>query len=591
MKLWIAILALALLLTGCTAQDPTVSTTPTITTPTTQPTIPTTLPEPVPDVLSQWYVELDREYNVMAPMGEDLLLFGEGVLTRICPDDGSVIATAIISVPLPGSGMLQALADSVAYYDAADNSLVTLDASLQEISRTTLTEAPTGDPYLAPDGKTVYYCTSSGIRIWDNETGISRNLKVQEGDWQGITGALQDGAWLRCHLKNEDGTLRTLLISTENGETVAEGDILNCLAVSNDFYCCLTDSEWIFGYPEQRPQNLLVDNAIAFPQLLAAVTATAGENGLQLDYYDLTTGLRTASEYIPEAAEASCMTNFQDNLIFLSGDRLYTWCYSISPELNPIEDETVYTANRYTYDDPDTEGLASCQSRAEELEQLYGIDILLWQDVTAVMPEGYTFGIEYRTHIYEQGLDTLESTLAQFPEGFLKNVARWTQDGTLHIVLAADVTAPDNTCPAVSGTQYLLGTNAYIALELGEDLQQSFYHTLAHVIDTCVLNYSNKYDQWNKLNPSKFSYDTSYDQPDHSGSKYLEGSSRYFISAFSMSYPVEDRATILEYAMMPDNEACFESKYMQAKLKRICSALKDALDLKDDSYLWAQYLD
>lgn len=592
MKRWIGLLILALLLTGCDRQDPPPSTTPTMapTQPQTQPTTESNATEPpLPDVLSQWYVTLDQEYTAVAPMGEDLVLFGNNIVTRI-DGNGTVLASLEATLPLPHSGMIRLLEDGIVYYHAAANAVVALDSDLKETGRTRLTEPVSGDPYFSQDGNCLYYCTSAGIRIWDSKTGISRNLKVHEGNWLGFTGSLRDGLWLRCDLQSDDGTVRTLLISAENGESVYEGEILNHLLGSGDFYCCLTDSEWIFGQPEQRPQLLMVDGAIPLPQLQTAITVTATETGVVLDYYDLTTGLRTASEHFQDVSGITGMTVHQGNLIFLDGCRLYTWDFSVSPELNPVEDDTVYTALRYTLESPDLEGLAACQTRAEALEQLYGIDILLWQDVPTAAPEGYTFGIEHRTHIYDQALSTLEAALAKFPEGFLRKAASWTDDGKLHIVLAKTVTTPENVCHSVCGTQYLLGTNAYIALEMGSDLERSFYHTLAHVIDTYVLSNSAKFYEWDKLNPSGFSYDKDYTSWQDRTSKYLEGSTRYFVNSFAMSFPVEDRATLLEYAMTAGNESVFDSKYMQAKLKRIHQGLKDAFDLDGSDYPWQQYL-
>lgn len=581
MRRWIALLILALLLTGCASQDPHASTT--INTTPTQPTI-----ESVPEqeVHSIWYEELDQAYTAIVPMGNAFLLFGEGSLTRSDRAD----LTLVGNIPAPNSGLLQIVQNSIVYYDVEDHAIVTLDDMLTEQSRIQLNEAINGLPYLASDGKTLYYCTNSGIRIWDTDTDISRNLKIHEGNWLGITGVLFDGRCLRCQLQQPDGTIRTLLISIENGETVAEGDQLAYLITGGDYYCCPTDSEWIFGIPEQRPNNLLVKNAVALPQIGSALTMTATENGLTLDLYDLATGLHTASECIPQIVGITCITPHEGKLIFLSGNRLYTWDYTASAKLHPVEDSKIYIAPRYTVDDPDLDGLAACQTRAEELEQLYGIDILLWQDITAVAPEGYQFTIEHRTQIYQQALDTLEAALGKFPVDFMSKVAGWTDDDTLHIVLAKNISAPENVCNIVDGTQYLLGKNTYIVLELEGDLERSFYHALAHVVDAFVLTNSAKFYEWHNVNPSGFSYDNNYTLHIGRESKYLEGSNRYFVNSFAMSYPVEDRATLLEYAMLAGNEAIFESKHMQAKLKRINQGLRDAFSLTAESYPWEQYL-
>ena len=59
-----------------------------------------------------------------------------------------------------------------------------------------------------------------------------------------------------------------------------------------------------------------------------------------------------------------------------------------------------------------------------------------------------------------------------------------------------------------------------------------------------------------------------------------------------MSYPKEDQARILEYAMLPNQAALFQEPILQQKLAAMCHALRDAYDLKntDVTLPWEQYL-
>ena len=61
---------------------------------------------------------------------------------------------------------------------------------------------------------------------------------------------------------------------------------------------------------------------------------------------------------------------------------------------------------------------------------------------------------------------------------------------------------------------------------------------------------------------------------------------------YSMSFPGEDRARVMEYAMMSGNDAFFESDTMQAKLQMICKGIRAAFGLKKytEPLLWEQYL-
>ena len=61
---------------------------------------------------------------------------------------------------------------------------------------------------------------------------------------------------------------------------------------------------------------------------------------------------------------------------------------------------------------------------------------------------------------------------------------------------------------------------------------------------------------------------------------------------YSMSFPKEDRARIMEFAMTEGNAACFQSKTMQAKLKLLCQGIREAFGLRKspETFLWEQYL-
>ncbi len=580
MKRWMGILALVLLLSGCATPSPAPTETTTTPPTTAAPTKPTA---PAPE-MSLWYQHLDRAYQRVIPMGDDLFLVGDGILSRYT--SGGVTATAAIPELDPAGGSLRIAEDRVVYFDPAGSTLVTLCRELKETGREVLQETVTGDPWISADGKYLYYCTPAGIRIFEAETGISRSLKVHQGDWQGITGSIFDGAYLICLLGQEDGSVRTLMVSTENGETAYEGKELENIAASGSFYSCITDDEWIFGKVDAQPQNLFVENAIPLVTQQMAYTIQREEDGLWLNLYDLNTGRHIAMDYVPEAASISGLVPWHGYLVFLSGSQLYFWDYELSPKFHPIEDETVYTAYRYTAGDPDTEGLAALQARAEALGKQYGIQILLWKDAADAEPAGYRFQVEHRTQIIGAGLDTLEKALARFPEGFFKTAASWTEDGTIRIVLVRELTIPAEEC----GSQYLLGWNAYIPLALDQDLEQKFYHGLGHVIDTQVLSHSAAFYEWYAVNPSGFKYDNDFASWQDRKSKYLEGSNRFFVNSFAMTFPVEDRAGMFEYAMMEGNEDIFASKYMQAKLKRLKNGMLTAFSLNKGSYPWEEYL-
>ena len=137
------------------------------------------------------------------------------------------------------------------------------------------------------------------------------------------------------------------------------------------------------------------------------------------------------------------------------------------------------------------------------------------------------------------------------------------------------------------------GYRACIALAADCNTEYALYHEMCHLIDTMVLNESSAYDRWEELNPKDFQYDYDYiTNQSRDGSPYLQDINRSFIDTYSMSFPKEDRARIMEYAMTSGNESYFRSTVMQGKLKLLCEGIREAFGLKKspETFLWEQYL-
>ena len=116
---------------------------------------------------------------------------------------------------------------------------------------------------------------------------------------------------------------------------------------------------------------------------------------------------------------------------------------------------------------------------------------------------------------------------------------------------------------------------------------------MCHLIDTIVLGGSSAYDTWDLHNPTGFTYDYDYAaNRNRNSTAYLLDNSRYFIDMYSMSFPKEDRARIMEYAMTEGNGALFQTEAMQGKLHTLCLGIREAFGLEDwpEPLRWEQYL-
>ena len=599
MKRWLGVLAIALLFCGCSNAAPQEkvdnATLPTIQAPSfVTPSLydPENPIEGATGGAVKAYSLEDRTCTGIIQMGKRILLTEENGMLLLRSEKLTEVEIAKIDgLPMPDSGMLQIQEDGVAYYDAKTNKVVFLNNLLREVGVFSLPEGVVGGVYLAPDWKMVYYCTQAGVHILDLDTGIARVLKAQSAQWQGISGGFAGGEVLRCHILQEDGTEQTMLISAQNGTILAEGDYLNSMRGGDGYYLQI-EGRHVFGFLKEQTQTLSIDGEgtlYPIPNSRGAVNLTQLEDGCLLDYYDLESGKHTASEVLVGIKEVNDIFGAGGMIWILCGDTLYRW----EIEESGIEDAKIYVTPYYHHADPDEQGLSAVGQQLQQLEAEYGVEILYWNETEALAPWNYQFIPEFLTEPYAAHLDQLEQALEKLPAGFLQKAAQWTTSGKLNIVLVRGIYGGVETekYASASGIQFHANGDAYIALTLGEDLDEWFYHEVGHLIDNRILSTTNAYSQWNSLNPWDFKYDNDYiKNQDRTDRKYLEGEKRHFVDFYSMSFALEDRSRIFEYACMPGNEEIFESKPMQKKLKCICDGIREAFELTGESYIWEQYL-
>jgi hypothetical protein len=325
-----------------------------------------------------------------------------------------------------------------------------------------------------------------------------------------------------------------------------------------------------------------------------AAVVFAGETGAVLDLYDLESGKRSACLALPEEILPGQIDGIPgaDALYLLALNErtqeqmILRWDY----EADSAGDETVYAGPRYTAKAPDEAGLAQCAAQAQVIGARYGVTILTGPQAAAVEPADYTLEYEHQTAVIRRELDVLEAALSQFPEGFF---AQLPGETTICILRSIAGNAQTGSIARARGIKYWDGETAFIALEAGDGLYRSFFHELFHVIDSKVLSTTRVYYHWENHNPEgcKYFQDfTSYLTADVS--QYLEGENRAFIDAYSMCYPREDRARIMEYACTEGNGEYFTSQIMQSKLETLCEGIRRAFGLEKYQLplVWEQYL-
>lgn len=548
----------------------------------------------------------------MKAMGNDLLLFSDTesctLITRLSGDELPISASTQLSFALsPEDPSLQIADSSLSFYDPVNRQTVILDASLKEIRHIPAPEDLSGTPLLSADRGTLYYCTDSSIRGWDLETGIHRVIKEATFPEQSLTGLHLNDTILQCRVSDADGTDRTLLLSAGNGQLLYETwEDLSLSTSGSRYYAAFPTGSvqaLLFGQEGSDPTALTPAalNATGFflERRNAAVTACVPlENTLQLDYYDLDSGLRTACLELSSSQPPLAVAETTDGWVYLlisdtayGREAIYRW--DIQSPACAVSDMAVYTGTYYTVLEPDYHGLVWCQSYAEKIGQAYGIEVLLWEDALTVQPWDYEFQMEYLVPVLRQELTLLDQRLSRFPEGFLEATASHFDSLKICLVRSITGSAESGSLETATGVQFQSEADAYIVLAVGETSEKALYHELYHVMETHILGNSIALDQWSKLNPPDFAYDFDYTaNTQRDGSAYLQPDTRSFVDTYSMSFPKEDRARIWEYAMIPGSEDLFAASPLQFKLKALCQGIREAygLEKSQEIYPWEQYL-
>lgn len=599
MKRFVILLLLPLLLAGC-SRPPVTGTEPS-----TAPTVPepSGLYDPESELEQstggavQCYPLDDDTCSRILPLGSDLLLVSRDN-TRLTLVTGANLVP-VIEKEIPFHVQhLQTSPEGVAYWDEENRAVIFLSTTLREISRLQLPQELIGQSWLSPEWNSLYYCTESGLRRLDLGSGISQLVTAQESSSQSVTGVFLNGSVVRCTLTDSDGTTLTRMISCTNGEILWEGTSLYELtSAGNDWFARVDQGvvqELLFGDGDTI-QNLWLEDTynglLSIPEQNAVLTYREAAWGNRVNYYDLSTGRRSASvrlkgiqqirDICPDADGEGIWLLAQN--ASLGTDVICRW----TPGDSPTGDMADYTQAHYTRDDPDAQGLQSLQAQLQALQDTHSISLLIGEAADAV-PEGLSVETEYLVPAFERYVPVLERLLTQFPEDFFAKAAQRTPSGLIHIALVRSFAGQVSDMPVLHFRQ---DGEIYLILQMDGDLQQNFYHSVSHMIETRLLSSCTALYDWDKLNPEGFSYANDYRKNlDRDDAQYLQGADRGFIDTFSMSFAREDRARILEYACMPGNEELFQCRILQQKLQMLCAGIREAFFLDGSVYIWEQYL-
>ena len=538
-----------------------------------------------------------RKVQGLRTLGSDLLAFSGYGSTRLTLLTGEALyihAETELPFELDArDASLQFHNGTLSYYDPQARETVVLDGSLLEVGRIPAPETCVGNPILSSDRNAVFYCTPEAILCWDLNTGIHRTVKEMICDAHTLAGLFLKDTVLQCRIQ-EESNISTLFLDTQTGRLLSRQEgAVSLITRGNRYYATLPADFLqlqVFGSVNEPPSALFPTDhsgeTFFLPESHGAVTVSEQDTHIRLDYYDLASGLLLGSMSLDPLQHPKSIVSADAESLFILAydpqrdcDTVYRWTI-------PDEPGTFCHTEAYrNSDSPDFAALAQCCAYAETLGQKYGLTILVGPDALAVQPWDYRFTGEYQPRILMQELQLMDRWLSQYPPDVLSQTAAHFASLRLCLVRQIQGTASADSLDTATGIQFLDGSDAYVVLSTGKYSRQALYHELFHVMETHILCGSTALDQWDKLNPPEFSYGGIFEE-------YLTGDGRAFVDRYSMISPREDRARILENAMLPGKEALFRPQILQEKLTRICTGIRESYGLKNISIPlpWEQYL-
>ena len=511
-------------------------------------------------------------------------------ITLIDSRTGETLAETIREMPhyqMPKAGR-----DVVACLEGDDRITVTfLNEKLEEVSAVTVDD-PCFTCYLSPDGKTLYTMAyDAGIAAIDLATGARQEILTDGSNLDSYTAC---GTYVPIAYDDVATTMRVYgSLNLETGKV----ELSPCQEASSRLM--RWDNVWqtaVYNDPslfrvgtDEHPDYLCLENGEL--RLL--------ENGKLLSFYYMTGNMAIYE------TDGSCLSTvaLPEELQFNTGvspvwseelggyfflvfndhrnSRLLFWDISeksgAEQNLNLISWDNMHESPGGKTADP------SLYPMAETISKKYGVMVSIADQCTHEFSD-FTYAQLHDSTALSEGLACVERALSCYPEGMLSQLA-YGPVRNVQIYLAADLKGGEyfGNERSYYGFTNEDGSDYYIVLDAGSICEENIFHEISHIIDRKLsydasLRPNAQYSEagWQKLQPEGFEFLYDYSQIPARPEAYFD----WFVDDYSQSYPTEDRARIMEYAMSADfrSQAFQESPHLMAKLQYYSDCIRDCFD-------------
>lgn len=533
-------------------------------------------------------------------------------LQMISPETGEVVAQKSFSnMELPN---IQDLGDKLAITDWGNGNVLFLDEKLQEIDNYQVT-CDYNSMYVSPDAKKVYvFMPDQGLQITDLASG---EMEVE----------LEDT--VNLFVSNECGNVITFAytdLKTKFDECGAidleTGKIIEAPFDGSYYDINYVNDTWMAA----RSDNLNIHyignkdgmKTFEYDDVFTSMEMRSENGNLLLKRYDEDgflglTMYNVEGEFISQCDNSLKGADIQHDLVWSEGDKGYFFLM-----MDPEEKD------KLMFWDMSTEVSGADLSINELQEETLPEGTVSQELYTMAKAIGYKHELEIRIadqmdedyndykveamldeNQINQALDILSEELMIYPEGYFSQLLYGdVREIEIHLAGAlTNLSQPEgevNGFTSYAGFAQTRDGKAVIVLDVreGEAMANYLHHELFHLLDDKLVfdatiredaMYSE--EEWQKLNPEGFEYaESTFVLPDEI---YNEEYDVWFIDLYSRTTAREDRARIMEYAMIGDYNMFISAPHRQAKLAYLNKCIRDAFDTFGwpDKTVWEETLE
>lgn len=489
--------------------------------------------------------------------------------------------------------MPKALQNTVACLSGDDQVTITfLNENLEESSSVTV-DGPCPNCYLSPDGSTLYTLSpDTGITALELSDGARREILTDSANLFSFSACgpyvpviyddLTTSRRQYASLNLETGTLEPAPWQDACGRFTRWEDTWHASDYDDPTYCLVgTDEHPSYLHLDDGELQLLEQGKLLGRSYLTDSLGIYETDGTCLSHADPPENLALLTNIAPIWSDALGGYFLLATTNDTAHCRLLFWDLSVPAEdgqdLPLISWEQMHGASGGESADP------SLYDRAEAISRQYGVTISIADQCTHKFPDfSYSQLSDYEA--ITKGLTCIEQALSRYPEGFLAQLP-FGAVREIQIYLAGGLKGGEyfGADRSYYGFANEDGSVYYIVLDADIIREGNLFHEISHIIDRKLaydasLRKDAQFSEagWMELQPQGFEF-----RYDYSGIPPLsQNCFGWFIDDYSQSYPTEDRARIMEYAMMPDrwHDTFSNAPHLLDKLQYYSDCIRDCFD-------------